>query len=75
MKLASPEEIDDCSKTARVSIKVELIVLEKTEFTKFSNQKRSDLTSRLNLSHNSKSSSVVLHLGGKSENTLRLIFY
>ena len=28
MKLARPEEIDDRSKTARVPIKVELIVLE-----------------------------------------------
>ena len=35
MKLARPEEIDDRSKTARVSIKVELVVLEKSNSTQF----------------------------------------
>ena len=34
MKLARPEEIDDRTKTARVPVKVELIVLEKTNSTK-----------------------------------------
>ena len=74
MELARPEEIDDRSKTARMPIKVELIVLEKTNSTKFqvhvTQWYTMDLTSRLNLSHNSKSSSVVLHLGDKNEDGL-----
>ena len=35
MKLARPEEIDDRSKTARVPIKVKLIILEKINSTQF----------------------------------------